>query len=113
MSQRPQQLMRPLLVINIVSHSAADTLQPAKLSLSECISATGPSMLLFAHVVHYRPCGCALSCGGLLDNAHRQVLLSRMLCMLPCLLYCQDVKDNHEEAAKVAPQTLQLCRMVS
>jgi hypothetical protein len=25
----------------------------------------------------------------------------------------QDVKDNHEEAAKVAPQTLQLCNMVS
>lgn len=25
----------------------------------------------------------------------------------------QDVKDNHEEAAKVAPQTLQLCQMVS
>ncbi len=25
----------------------------------------------------------------------------------------QDVKDNHEEAAKVAPQTLQLCMMVS
>jgi hypothetical protein len=25
----------------------------------------------------------------------------------------QDVKDNHEEAAKVAPQTLQLCTAVS
>ena len=25
----------------------------------------------------------------------------------------QDVKDNHEEAAKVAPQTLRLCQMVS
>jgi hypothetical protein len=25
----------------------------------------------------------------------------------------QDVKDNHEEAAKMAPQTLQLCQMVS
>ncbi len=24
----------------------------------------------------------------------------------------QDVKDNHEEAAKVAPQTLRLCQMV-
>jgi hypothetical protein len=27
-------------------------------------------------------------------------------------LLLQDVKDNHEEAAKVAPQTLQLCQMV-
>lgn len=27
--------------------------------------------------------------------------------------WLQDVKDNHEEAAKVAPQTLQLCQMVS
>ena len=25
----------------------------------------------------------------------------------------QDVQDNHEEAAKVAPQTLRLCQLVS
>jgi hypothetical protein len=30
-----------------------------------------------------------------------------------CLAPAQDVKDNHEEAAKVAPQTLRLCELVS
>ncbi|KAF8056476.1 SSU72 [Scenedesmus sp. PABB004] len=32
--------------------------------------------------------------------------------MKPVLVVNIDVKDNHEEAAKVAPQTLQLCRML-
>lgn len=32
--------------------------------------------------------------------------------MKPVLVINIDVKDNHEEAAKVAPQTLQLCQML-
>lgn len=32
---------------------------------------------------------------------------------MPLFISQQDVKDNAEEAAKVAPQTLQLCKMVS
>lgn len=36
------------------------------------------------------------------------LLISAYVSLLPP----QDVKDNHEEAAKVAPQTLHLCKLV-
>lgn len=92
MSQRPQQLMRPLLVINIVS----------------------VLLLLLRQLCHCHVLSvCSWHC---LDSSRRcsgcsAVLLRTVLC---CTMLCaQDVKDNHEEAAKVAPQTLQLCRMVS
>lgn len=92
MSQRPQQLMRPLLVINIVSGL----------------------LLLLRQLCH---CYVLSVCSWhWLDRSRRCLervaeLLRTLLC---CAMLCaQDVKDNHEEAAKMAPQTLQLCRMVS
>eukprot|EP00877_Chromochloris_zofingiensis_P006922 jgi/Chrzof1/2483/Cz11g17080.t1 len=43
-----------------------------------------------------------------LDDMHGRAQNS----MRPALIINIDVKDNHEEAAKVAPQTLQLCQML-
>jgi hypothetical protein len=45
MSQRPQQLMRPLLVINIVSATAADNPQPANCVV---LSGSWPGLLFHA-----------------------------------------------------------------
>lgn len=36
-----------------------------------------------------------------------------MVNLAVCVVSLQDVKDNNEEATKMAPQTLQLCKMVS
>jgi hypothetical protein len=56
---------------------------------------------------------CASNCRRSICLLNRlTTCLYILLVALPSLCAVQDVKDNHEEAAKVAPQTLKLCTAV-
>ena len=97
LNSRVQSGMRPLLVINIVSQPPASSSVPPQ--HEQCCCSLG--MSIENDTRRWVPCiCCAVQCVP--SEGADALKLSDL----------QDVQDSHEEAARVAPQALKLCRMV-